>query len=702
MENLEEAIACLHQALDLSPSGHPNRSTTLINLAAAIYRRFQQLGGMKDLEDAIAFNRQALDLYPTGHLGRFTILNNLALAVSTRFELLGRMTDLEEAIASHRQALDLRPSGHPLRSISLSNLANTLRTRFEQLGTIENLEEAIASHRQALGLLPPGHPLRPTSLNDLAAALFAFFNQRGEMGDLEEAIVYHRQALDLCLPCHPLRSTTLVNLAAVLSVRFTKLGKREDLEKSVELFSDAESILPSSDPRHALQRSNIACSLLQLCHHSPRSDHILQMMSHAFALLESVVHHSASRAHDRFDAALRWVDAARNFRHSSTLRAYTAALLCLDRCVTVSPTIQSWQKFLVKAPSALHSDAASSAIEAGHLDTAVELLEQGRAILWSKMQGLRHPLDKLRDASGTLADQFDRTSRELERHAMSIDIESHLPGFYDQQTKKHRILSEKWDEAVRQIRQIDGFTNFLQAVPFSTLRLAATEGPVIIVNISQYRSDAIILLNSIAPVLVSLPNASPDTLRELAKDLSSALALDHDSWKGIHPILRKLWDIVVSLVVDRLSTLGVLKRSRIWWCPTGQLSALPLHAAGPYKRGQTNLPDIYISSYTPTLSSLIRARSDVPHRPTAPKLLVMGQPNDHLQSAKLPQVKEEIRRIQGLGISVDVLLGDKANREPCSVVSSNTPGSISLVMAINPQTNHSFRILSCMTMNGSR
>lgn len=32
--------------------------------------------------------------------------------------------------------------------------------------------------------------------------------------------------------------------------------------------------------------------------------------------------------------------------------------------------------------------------------------------------------------------------------------------------------------------------------------------------------------------------------------------------------------------------------------------------------GQPNLPDIYISSYTPTLSSLLRARSDVTLSPT--------------------------------------------------------------------------------------
>jgi CHAT domain-containing protein len=41
----------------------------------------------------------------------------------------------------------------------------------------------------------------------------------------------------------------------------------------------------------------------------------------------------------------------------------------------------------------------------------------------------------------------------------------------------------------------------------------------------------------------------------------------------------------------------------------------------------------------------------------------MGQPNDHLEKSKLPQVREELRRIESLGNFVDILIGDEANRE---------------------------------------
>ena len=71
--------------------------------------------------------------------------------------------------------------------------------------------------------------------------------------------------------------------------------------------------------------------------------------------------------------------------------------------------------------------------------------------------------------------------------------------------------------------------------------------------------------------------------------------------------LCKLWDEIVSPIVDRLRTTHP-PHSRIWWCPTAEFSVLPLHAAGPYRKGQQNLPQLYISSYTPTLTALVRAR----------------------------------------------------------------------------------------------
>jgi CHAT domain-containing protein len=58
---------------------------------------------------------------------------------------------------------------------------------------------------------------------------------------------------------------------------------------------------------------------------------------------------------------------------------------------------------------------------------------------------------------------------------------------------------------------------------------------------------------------------------------------------------------------------GSQDRPRLHWCPTGELTFLPLHAAGIYRLEAANADccaDYVVSSYTPTLSALIRAREE--------------------------------------------------------------------------------------------
>ena len=616
MEDLEAVITYRRQALTHCPPGHPGRSTSLINLARALSIRFQQSGRMEDLEDAIAYHHQALTLRPPGHPSRSISLNNLAHTLSTRFEQSGRMEDLEDAVTYLRQALTLYPPGHPMRSISLNNLAHDLSTRFQQSGRMEDLEDAVTYIRQALTLYPPGNPGRSTSLGHLARALFTRFQKWGRMEDLEHAVTYLRQALTLYPPGHPGRSISLSNLARALSTRFQQSGRTEDLEESFTLHEQAANDLSSSP-------------------------------------------------HLRLAVAFEWVAGARRYHDKSIICAYSASFRILNHCLILYPSVESQQTFLASPhiPKSLASDAASAAIDAGDFEAAIELLEQGRVILWSNMEQYRHPLDHLRLVDKELADLLRTLSVEREHISVSsrsglLDIEE--PMLLDAQMRRNRILSEDWERVVGRVRKIEGFSNFLRPVPFATLRAAAAEGPVILINISNYRSDAIILHINGPPLLVPLPEVQPNHLIDLTKELTLACdtGAGADRSKGIPPILRALWKDIVSPIVDRLAEMGVPEKSRVWWCPTSTLCGLPIHAAGPYRPAQKNLLDIYVSSYTTTLSTLIRARSNTSDLFVVPKLLVVGQPGE-----TLPNVEAEIHNLRQLGDFVDVLVDTEANHD---------------------------------------
>ena len=59
-------------------------------------------------------------------------------------------------------------------------------------------------------------------------------------------------------------------------------------------------------------------------------------------------------------------------------------------------------------------------------------------------------------------------------------------------------------------------------------------------------------------------------------------------------MLRWLWQAVAATVIDKIEP-----GTRVWWCPRS-VHLPPLHAAG-------EVPDKVISSYTPTVGSLLRA-----------------------------------------------------------------------------------------------
>jgi hypothetical protein len=65
----------------------------------------------------------------------------------------------------------------------------------------------------------------------------------------------------------------------------------------------------------------------------------------------------------------------------------------------------------------------------------------------------------------------------------------------------------------------------------------------------------------------------------------------------------------------------------IWWCPTAELTLLPLHSAGPYEKKKYNLSNIYISSYTPTLATLVHARQWVSRDASMQHFVAIGQVN---------------------------------------------------------------------------
>jgi CHAT domain-containing protein/tetratricopeptide (TPR) repeat protein len=641
--NLEEAIVLDREALNLFPQGHPDRSTSLNNLSHCLCTRYDQLGVMQDLDEGIALDRETLSLLPQGHPNRSTSLNSLAVHLSTRYEQLGAMQDLDEAIALAREALNLRTQGHPARSMSLNNFAALLSSRYNQLGEMQDIDEAISLDREALSLLPQGHPNRSASLNNFAHHLSTRYNQLGAMQDIDEAIALDREALSLRPQWHPNRSVSLNNLALHLSFRYGGLGAMEDLYEAIALNREALNLLPQGHPIRSMSLSNLAAHLsfrynrlgemqdldeaialnrealnLRPHGHPNRSSSLksftrhlrdrfrqsqqLQDVEELFSLCAQLVHVPRFVSSIDLSAARTWAQVAEEFQHPTILLAYETSLRLLIQHLAALPSLPRHLVILKNVTSSLAVDAFSACLRKRTPVRAVELLEQGRGVFWSQLTRLHSPLGDVIVSSPegkTLGDEFSRL-------AFLIRSAINSPGADQHERLCH--LNLELQRVVTSIRQLHGFSRFLLPLPFADLQLAASEGPVIIVNASKYSCDALIVFLDRDPVHIPLQITQED-VRDLSKELHTLTvrATRDDVTKELAFFLRKLWDQIVSPIVDCLQTTHP-SQSRIWWCPTAEFSVLPLHAAGPYRKGQQNLPHLYISSYTPTLTALIRAR----------------------------------------------------------------------------------------------
>ena len=64
----------------------------------------------------------------------------------------------------------------------------------------------------------------------------------------------------------------------------------------------------------------------------------------------------------------------------------------------------------------------------------------------------------------------------------------------------HRQLAHEWEETVQKVRELPEFEHFLRRKPYSQLRQAAAVGPVVVLNASALRSDALILPSQEEPL----------------------------------------------------------------------------------------------------------------------------------------------------------------------------------------------------------
>jgi CHAT domain-containing protein len=185
-------------------------------------------------------------------------------------------------------------------------------------------------------------------------------------------------------------------------------------------------------------------------------------------------------------------------------------------------------------------------------------------------------------------------------------------------------------------------------------------GHVIIINASHYGVDALIF-GATGPIEhVPLPNIDLETLAELSSNivLKKPVSASASQRRGyvtrfLKPALRATWNNIMINIFDKvhisLIDTAVPPARRIWWYPTGPLTFIPIHAAGPGS-GIMDVSRLVISSYVTTLGSLLQSQKKNGSVAKGQlKFLSISQPGENLLSQTIKEVDEvaEVLRSSG-------------------------------------------------------
>ncbi|GHE92777.1 hypothetical protein GCM10014715_56550 [Streptomyces spiralis] len=271
-------------------------------------------------------------------------------------------------------------------------------------------------------------------------------------------------------------------------------------------------------------------------------------------------------------------------------------------------------------------------------------------------------------------------------------------------TDQRIALAHEWDELVARVRRLGPqFASFLAPPRAQDLASAVSDGTGVLINIAKECHALLVTASGVTAV--PLPGLSAaEVVDRTARHLTGLHRTDiaarrvHHTQQRVRvrkvsatyqahhaakiemvkaqaeldgtlvPQLAWLWDTVAEPVLramDASTTADAEARHRIWWCPTGLLSFLPLHAAGHHDGSGRTVLDRTVSSYVPTLRALARAtRSPEPESAETDKLLVVAvQEADGMPP--LPQVEDELQALENVFGSdrLTVLEGPDATRE---------------------------------------
>lgn len=631
ISDIDESIKTLEEAETRMPKTHFERPGVLGNLGVRFGDRYTRTGSVEDLDASVEYTRLASGTTPRQDVNWAPRLSNLAARLGERYSMIGRAVDLDEAIRIGHELITLPNLYHTNHSVYLNNLALRLNDRYTRTGFLTDLQKAVSHAQGAVDALPAGHNDVSARLRTLTSLLHERYRKTENDTHFNHAMGIANRAVEAALVDGPSYPACLNNKGILLFNRFHVKKRQEDLFEATRLFRDAVELSPENDSQRADRQRYLGNAL----HHIYTYDKDSQILDEAISSYRAAM----SQANAPLGVRLR---ASRHLLQSLALkRDWETALEAAKGALDLVPQLvlrsldNLDKQYLLTQVAGLACEATSIAIKAGKEPiAAIKLLEQGRGILATSINDMRIDIEDLGGSYPNLAAEFTQSKGELERLGRTTQVSESA------EVSQQYRLEEQFNNVLGEIRAKPGFQDFLLAPSEQRILTCTKNGSVVIINVSMFQCDAIILKDQ-KEEYVPLPNLDQE---EIERRVQSGRIYTSET-------LEWLWDVIAKPIFDKMDIThdtGSGNWSRIWWIPTGLLSRFPLHAAGYHLRdAKETVLDRAISSYSSSIRAILLTDDKPLNEPSRPKALLISA-EDGDASSFLPSARREIGLIKNI------------------------------------------------------
>ncbi|MEU6667985.1 CHAT domain-containing protein [Streptomyces sp. NPDC046727] len=572
-ELLDEAVDTASVLATDAGQHHIHLTDYLIAQSEPFLRLFESCGDPVALDEAIRILRHAHALLAGLDQSRAQVALRLCSLLTAAVGFQGP-TALTDAIRFGREAVELLPSGSPRQLSARTALSGALQDHANRTGSKRHLEEALRISRALVRETQSGTDQHDRCAFDLALGLQIQARLEDDPRHLDEAIRIFRALTEDLQVDDVRRSRRFFHLGRLHHDRYAATGEPTDLQAAIAALGRAARFTNASP----MQRL------------------------------------SAARQSGELNAECGNWEAATD--------DYAVAIDQLP--FAIGPRLaREAQEALLSQTTGVALAAAACTLELGDPLRAVRLLEAGRATLIAQALDLRGPLSGVAERAPHLAAQWQQLREESSVSGPETLVQRHQ-------------RAARWAGLRNDLRALPDVGDMLAPLSHQALANAAAEGAVVVVNSHASRTDAIVISGNDIDAL-RLPVTEEDVGRaanELLR-IQPGVRAGGGAEQHMFEILEWLWDNVTQPVLHALgldAPCAPEQAPRLWWCPTGVFTFLPLGAAGHHGSCDTVL-DYAVSSFIPTIRALAHARRprstrtdgflgvavpDVPGRPLLP------------------------------------------------------------------------------------